>query len=848
MATAAPVRAHTRIGRFELVRELGKGAQGAVHLALDTHLERQVALKTLRSGSSSGGSLTGGGLSSASASRGDELRTLIEEARISSRLQHPNIVTVYDAGESDGVPYVVFEYVEGASLAGTIKEHGRLQPARAAGIALQLAHGVDYAHGEDVLHRDLKPANVMLTAAGVPRLMDFGIARRASTTGKEAALRGTPAYMAPEYIDKQVFTPACDVFALGVVLYEMLTGTPPVQGKNPLETLYRLVNDTFAPPSRANPEVDERLDRIVMRALAKRTDERYAKASELAEALQRYLEPEADAAAATQQGTLDFLLRRMRHKSDFPVLGSTLSSINRAVGTEHEHTRVLADNVLKDVALTNKLLRIVNAVHYRSFGGDISTVSRAIAILGFKTVRNTALSLTLIEHLHDRSQANALKEEVVACYLSGLVARELTAQIKLRDPEEAFICAMFRRLGRLLVGFYLRDEAVAIDNLVNGRGYDEGRAAREVLEMSFEEIGAGVAKAWSFPDSIISAMKPVEERITALPDAPEDRVRLLAALANGIGDALRCPHEATRNARIKAQAERFRGAGITLEQLHAAMGRASERFKQDADTLGVALTRSPLVARAAAAGATKDPLSVGGSGLGRQGAGGDEVAGGDAIASMGDGVTGATDRTQTGIPAAARSDGTLAMPSNAGTSNMAPAAPDAGRQSRLLLGLQDVTNAMAGDSSVDEVMRIIVATIHRAMGFRRVLLFAMDPVRQAMRCKFGAGPGTDAFVQKGLQIPLDGSRDVFHVSVGLGNDLCIEDVDAEKIRAYVPKWCREQLGGKGMLLLPITVAKTRTGLLYADAENVTAMRFTPEELNLLKTLRNQAVLAQRQAR
>ncbi len=820
MATADQAQARPRIGRFEIVRELGKGAQGAVYLALDTQLERNVALKTLRGAAAAGGNSGSLGSISGTASRGDELRTLIDEARISSRLQHANIVTVYDAGDAEGTPYIVFEYVDGSSLSGLISEHGPLTPARAAGIALQLAHGIDYAHGQDVLHRDLKPANVMLTTSGVPRLMDFGIARRASTTGKEAALRGTPAYLAPEYIDSQTFLPACDVFALGVVLYEMLTGRTPVQGRNPLETIYQLVNSPFAPPSSINQAVDERLDRIVMRAIAKRPDERFPSAAELAEALQRYLEPESENTSSTQQGTLEFLLRRMRHKSDFPVLGSTLASINRAVGTEHEHSRVLADNVLKDVSLTNKLLRIVNAVHYRSFGGDISTVSRAIQILGFKSVRNTALSLTLIEHLHDRSQAAAMKEEVAACYLSGLIARELVGPAGVRDPEEAFICAMFRRLGRLLVGFYLRDEAVAIDNLVHGRGHDEAKAAREVLGMSFEEIGSGVAQAWSFPDSIVSAMNPVDEHIAELPGAPEERVRVLAALANGIGDALRSPDGATRKARIKAHAERFLGCGITLEQINAAMGRASERFKKDAATLGVALVRSPLVARAEA----------------------EAAAGREAVARRPASVT-APDAGASNAMSANDGDAELIAP----VATPAASEPTPSRQTGLLSGLQDVTNALAADASPDEVIRIIIETLYRSMGFQRVLLFGMDPARPVLRCKLGAGVGADTFMKKALQIPLDGARDVFHVSAGLGNDLCIEDVDAEKIRAYVPKWYREQVGGKGLLLLPITVAKKRVALLYADAQNTTAMRFTPEELNLLKTLRNQAVLAFRQA-
>lgn len=174
------------------------------------------------------------------------------------------------------------------------------------------------------------------------------------------------------------------------------------------------------------------------------------------------------------------------------------------------------------------------------------------------------------------------------------------------------------------------------------------------------------------------------------------------------------------------------------------------------------------------------------------------------------------------------------------------ASEPARRQAALTAGVQEITSALVGDHTLNDVLRIIVETIYRAMGFQRVLLFSLDPRDQSLRCRFGFGANADVITQKRISIPLHGKRDLFHAAVVMGADLCIEDLDSEKIRAHVPQWYRSAIGAHGILLLPIVHRKRTLGLVYADSDTPEALRFTPEELSLLKTLRNQALLAMRQ--
>jgi serine/threonine protein kinase len=294
------MEAGTLSGRYETSERLGSGGMSNVYKATDRILERTVAVKILAEHLS------------------DDDRFVARfrrEALAVAKLIHPNIVQVYDTGVDEGRHYIVMEYVEGRSGAQILQRQGPLEePEMAAEIGIQACAGLDYAHRRGIIHRDVKPGNLMIVGGPVGggemtvKLTDFGIARAIEQTRitQVGSVVGTAAYLAPEQVRGEEATPATDVYALGVVLYQFLTGRLPYEGSSLAELAVRQQNETPLPPSTYNDEVPEPLGAVVLRALEGDPNRRYASADELANGLQMGLEgtdvtlPPAEGATPTR--------------------------------------------------------------------------------------------------------------------------------------------------------------------------------------------------------------------------------------------------------------------------------------------------------------------------------------------------------------------------------------------------------------------------------------------------------------------------------------------------------------------------------------------------------------------
>ena len=255
-----------RLGRYELLGELGRGAMGIVYRARDPIIDRVVALKTIDSGRS--------GEAAASFTE-----RFFQEARSAGRLNHPNIVTIYDAGDAGGQAYIAMEFLEGTGLREMLDEQAPLPIARAVEIAGQVARGLAYAHEHGVVHRDVKPANIIILRNRRPKITDFGIARLGEADVLAGSRAGSPKYMSPEQIRGDgALDGRSDIFSLGAVLYEMLTGRQPFGGAEVVDIMRTVLQDTPQPPSAHNARVPPELDALVLRMLAKRPDERHPSA------------------------------------------------------------------------------------------------------------------------------------------------------------------------------------------------------------------------------------------------------------------------------------------------------------------------------------------------------------------------------------------------------------------------------------------------------------------------------------------------------------------------------------------------------------------------------------------
>lgn len=279
------------LGRYEVLGELGKGAMGVVYLARDPLIQRRLALKTFRI---------------AYAAQDAELEQFrarfLREAQSAGILNHPNIVTIHDVVEDTeaGVYFIAMEYVQGTDLKRLMQRRERLPIGFVLDVVAQIAEGLDYAHAQGVVHRDVKPANIIITSEKHAKITDFGIARvHASNLTVEGQLLGTPNYMAPEQIQGRDVDHRADLFSLGVMLYELLTGAKPFAGENLTMVTHRIVHEAFKPPTELVGGLPPGVAEVLDRALRKNPDERYGSAGDMASRIRVLLEPTRPGVAAT---------------------------------------------------------------------------------------------------------------------------------------------------------------------------------------------------------------------------------------------------------------------------------------------------------------------------------------------------------------------------------------------------------------------------------------------------------------------------------------------------------------------------------------------------------------------
>jgi serine/threonine protein kinase/formylglycine-generating enzyme required for sulfatase activity len=431
----------TAFGRYKILRELGQGAMGAVYLAEDTQLQRRVALKIPKFSGAEGV---------------DMLERFYREARAAATLRHPNICPVYDVGEIEGQHYITMAFIEGRPLRDFAHAKKRQPEKQVAAVIRKLALGLAEAHAHGIIHRDLKPANIMVDTKGEPVVMDFGLARREVGDDKHVtragAILGTPAYMSPEQVegDQSKIGPPADIYSLGVVMYELLTGQVPFAGSL-MSILMQIASEQPNPPSLHRPELDPRLEAICLKMMAKKAGDRHGTMEEVAQALTGYLK--APALDPTKiRGTAAEMAQAVGEYLKSPATDPASSGCGQSEGSISASAPMLA------ASATGETGRVDNA-HEQLTGGQ----SMAPEMPG---------SLTVAPELEVRSSG-----EGVFPSLSGRGQGEGTLAAQLRARSKLSRRVLFALGGALAavvilfagVTFYVRLGKIDLQVVVNDK-------------------------------------------------------------------------------------------------------------------------------------------------------------------------------------------------------------------------------------------------------------------------------------------------------------------------------------------------------------------------------------------
>jgi hypothetical protein len=415
--------------------------------------------------------------------------------------------------------------------------------------------------------------------------------------------------------------------------------------------------------------------------------------------------------------------------------------------------------------------------------------------------------------LQNKSQAQELKDDVISSFFSGIVAVQLSEGMNAQDVEETMICAMFLNLGRMIAKFYFFEESEEISRMMEDKGVDEEHAAQKVLGVTYNELGIGIAKTWNFPDRLIAGMQKLQAGKVVLPAGDIGRMSVTVNMANELCGIATVSDPKGKKEALKKIRERYSGViEATEEKLSSSLEKGLQNLSARSQVLGLDTTKSIALRKLRVWLDHKIDT---------------RHAEPDA-----DGLKGLTTLD-------------LVVDDFANTLVNAELETKPDPEAILSDGIQDVTNTLVGEYKLNDVLQMVLETIYRGLGFDHVLIFSRDAKQGMMVARFGFGKNIAELLPR-FRFPLGFEADVFHLALEKALDVVIEDVGASNIANKIPAWYTKAIDSRYFLLLPVVVNKMPVGLIYADMQQAKKMEITPKQLSLLRTLRNQAVLALKQ--
>jgi eukaryotic-like serine/threonine-protein kinase len=509
-----------------------------------------------------------------------------------------------------------------------------------------------------------------------------------------------------------------------------------------------------------------------------------------------------------RHSSVDRLLAAIRKSGEFPAMARTVGLISSLASSEATSSGALADTILQDYGLTQKVLRLVNTISYAQYD-EVTTITRAVLLMGFERIRGIATSLVLFEHLQKQARSGPLADTLNMSFYSAILGRNLAEHSGFADSEETFICALFHKLGRLLVAFYLPADYEAIQAVPDGPPETRSRG---VLGLTFQEIGIAVAEELSLPQKLSESMVRVPGSESRRTLSPGERLGCLATLANDITDVLAVPDDPHKK---RAEIERLLGSyarqfTITTK-VEDLVARSVKELLESSATFKLDLPGSRFLA-----------------GIGEW-----RVA---SLVSPGANAAGLASATSAG---ALVSD-TLPGQDGAVETELP--------ETILTKGLHEITSLLVGEFALDDVLKVALETIYRALGVGRTRVFFLlkDPSASVARFRFGFGQAASE-MKPWFEVPIRGAEDLISLSLTHQKDIVIKDSTVSEVARALPDWFTSRgVPDRYMVLLPLVVDQKSVGLFYVDGEKSGVAALTPAVLNYLKVLRGQAVLAIRQ--
>jgi len=490
------------------------------------------------------------------------------------------------------------------------------------------------------------------------------------------------------------------------------------------------------------------------------------------------------------------LMHKVCGDEEMFALGASIARVVEMASSDDQGTHDLAYYVVSDPALTQRILRLSNTVQYRTPGGTpVTTISRAISLLGFDNVRTTALAMLLVDALDSSEHAGSVRVELEAALCASLVGREMARHSFFQGAEEAAICALFKNLGPLLVASHEHDRYREINALVAGGKHTPGQASQMILGASYDALAQAVLQEWKIPDVIVRAQ-------AALPAAPlrvaanrGEWMRQVAAFGLDMARLLAKTHEPAGSPAALALLARY-GEALDLDRarLDSLMSAVQEGMRGLLESMD--MQPAPKSEPEDAAGGLPNVLLLA--------------------------TLDAGEEEQQGLHPSGK-------PKNA--------------RDLLLAGVQDVTQMRASGSKVNEVVLAVLETLYGALGFRFATVCLKDARSGQYRARAVLGEDSSR-LQAGFAFPAASTRDLFHLAMENDADLMISDAASPKIRDLLPDWHRKLLpDAKSFIVLPLVVGKVQLGLFYADRTQTAPEGVPPDETALIKALKGQVLAA-----